>query len=344
MLSLSLYFLQDYYENGIYNSTINTIEINGSGEILWDKTINESVAYLSNNRPYYMELYTKKWLNNDYDYFKRLHEIILTICSKELKELGIIELFDVVPVDLFDEDLEEFGNKEDILYEIQKEMNIQYNTRKQLLLKAFYSYIDHSNHLWDANGFSVFGTNAFNLVWEKVCADVLDNKLQIPIRDLPISIEGIDQSLKLIQLLERPKWYGPNDSFMIEANNTLIPDIISLYKIEDGYRFVIFDAKYYNLIVEPKLLIGQPGISDITKQYLYQLAYKNIIDNSQVVDVHNCFLMPTESDHVINKGKVSMDMFSALNLESIQVRQLPADEMYDNYLLNKKINIDKLVL
>ena len=50
------------------------------------------------------------------------------------------------------------------------------------------------------------------------------------------------------------------------ADKTLIPDIIS---IEEGidYKFIIMDAKYYNLqLEEDKKLSGYPGIESVTKQ------------------------------------------------------------------------------
>ena len=52
--------LNDYYENGLYENDKDIIENNGNGEIHWDKTINDSFTLLSNNRPYYLELKTKK--------------------------------------------------------------------------------------------------------------------------------------------------------------------------------------------------------------------------------------------------------------------------------------------
>ena len=60
LLAVLLFLLQDYFENGVYNNTEDIIESNGTGEILWDKTINETFALLSNNRPYYANLQTKK--------------------------------------------------------------------------------------------------------------------------------------------------------------------------------------------------------------------------------------------------------------------------------------------
>ena len=46
-LAAMVYFLVDYYENGIYSNIVDTIETNGSGEINWNKTINETFAILS---------------------------------------------------------------------------------------------------------------------------------------------------------------------------------------------------------------------------------------------------------------------------------------------------------
>lgn len=40
LLAVLLFILQDYFENGTYTNTEDIIECNGSGEILWDKTIN----------------------------------------------------------------------------------------------------------------------------------------------------------------------------------------------------------------------------------------------------------------------------------------------------------------
>ncbi len=63
MLGLVLHILHDYYENGIYTNYQEVIETNGEGEIDWDRTINETFAYLKDNRPYYLELKTKSKSN-----------------------------------------------------------------------------------------------------------------------------------------------------------------------------------------------------------------------------------------------------------------------------------------
>lgn len=339
MLAVMLFLLNDYYEYGSYSNTQDIIESNGNGDILWDKTINETFTLLSNNRPYYPELLTIKRVNDDFDYFKRLHECILTRCTKELESAYLLDLFDIMGVNLSDEELDDFGDKEYILDRIMKELNIQFNTRKQLLLKTLYAYVAHCGIKDEMDNFSMFGTNSFNLVWEKVCAAVLNDQLDRPIGalDLPIPLTAEykrSATTILKDLIERPKWGGLD--FEHQAKDTLIPDIISI----DDKQFIIFDAKYYNIRLEKnKPLGGQPGIESVTKQYLYQLAYKPFVEAHQFTNVHNCFLMPTEKNEIGIQGYASLGMLENLGLERIKVRLLPADMVYRHYLDNTLMNI-----
>ncbi len=344
LLALLLFLLQDYYENGVYSNTEEIIESNGSGEILWDKTINETFTFISNNRPYYTDLRTKKRVNNDYDYFKRLHETILTIASNELQEADLLELFEITEVDLTEEQLEDFGDSDYILYRIEKELNLQFNTRKQLVLKAIYAYIDHSGNLFDVDCLSIFGTSSFNLVWEDVCADIMDNQLNRTLGSLRLPVrlkEEYDSQMKLIELIEKPTWTATG----LTANDTLIPDLVSIANSDVGYQFVIFDAKYYNAKLEVDIVPkGQPGIESITKQYLYQLAYQKFIKDHEFAAVRNCFLMPTEMDMIIDKGESSLLIMKNLGLENIKVRFLPAALAYAYYLSGRKMDIGDLRL
>ncbi len=344
LLALQLFLLNDYYENGLYTNSNNIIETNGTGEICWDKTINETFALLNNNRPYYIELQTKKNVENEKDYIKRLHEIVLSKISKELEKADLLELFEITEIDLSDENLSALGDTDYILYRIENELNTQYNTRKQLLLKALYAYVNKSGHLYDLDCFSMFGTNSFNLVWEKVCADILNNNLNTSLSklELPIKLnEKYNKNDKLIDIIEKPLWSVPD----IRANKTLIPDLISIYKKNDQYSFVIFDAKYYTTVLEEGgILRGVPGIESITKQYLYQLAYKDFILKHGITNVQNCFLMPTESEDVITKGYVSLDMLNNIGLKKIKVRMLPAKLAFDCYITDTKMSIENLKL
>ena len=344
LLAVWLFLMYDYYESGVYNNTQEIIESNGSGEILWDRTINETFTLLSGNRPFYTELQTRKRVNDEYDYFKRLHEYILTKTSEELNAADLLELFELTEINLSDEELDDFGEVDYILNRLKNELSRQFNTRKQLLLKVMYAFIQQNGSLYNTDCVSLFGTNNFNLVWEKICADIMDNQLleRLGTLKLPVPLkQEYNRNDRLIDLIEKPLWSVTGKT----AKDTLIPDMVSIFKNNTGYDFIIFDAKYYNARLEinvtPK---GQPGIESVTKQYLYQLAYQKFINEHDFARVRNCFLMPTEEDKIIKKGEVSMKMLEAMGLENIKVRLIPAKMVYEYYLSGRKMNIEMLEL
>lgn len=356
-LAAMVELLNDYFENGIYTNSEDIIETNGPGEIQWDKTINCTYPVVSNNCPYYFELQTKRKINDNSNFFKRLHESILTMCSKELEEADLCKLLDIEGVDLSEEVLGDLGEDDYILYKLENELNLQFNTRKQNVLRIIEALLVNKCTLDDFNSFSLFGTNSFNLVWEKVCTEVMNNQLRTPINEIGLDNVIIPSGAKytvsdeLVSIIEKPKWQGyaeDKSEFEKEASNTLKPDLISVYQHGKEYDFLIFDAKYYTVQLElTKDLKGQPGVSDVTKQYLYQLAYKEFVNANRFSKVKNCFLLPTEEngkDGVIKKGSVKMDMLAALNLEHIQVRQLSAKRMFAYYLASQQFDVEKLEL
>lgn len=356
-LAAMVELLNDYYENGVYTNTEDIIETNGMGEIHWDRTINSTYPIINNNRPYYVELQTKRRINDNMDFFKRLHECVLTLCSKELMSADLCDLLGIEGVDLSEEVLDDFGEDENILYKLSNEMSMQFNTRKQNVLKIMEALISNKGSLDDIESFSLFGTNSFHVVWETVCAEVMNNQLNTRIKDL--GIEGIvipngakySPDDELMSVIEKPKWQGYSEDeseFEKEASKTLIPDLITVHRRGQEVDFLIFDAKYYTVQLElTKDLRGNPGVSDVTKQYLYQLAYRDFVNANGFSKVKNCFLMPTEEEGkngVIKKGSVKMDMLAALNLEHIQIRQLSAKRVYDYYLSSLQLNIETLDL
>lgn len=349
VLAVILFLLNDYFEHGLYNNREEVIEVNGVGEILWQKTIDDSLAIIKNERPYYVEMFTKKSVNDENDYFRRLHECVLAECFYQLHNAELDSLFGVETIDLFDETLDVFGDRDFILEQLNKEINIQFNTRKQILLKTLYAYISQEKKVSEGySGISMYGTNSFYAIWEKVCAEVFDNKLNTPLNQLNLSMPLAEkykdkQRSKLIDIIEKPIW--ETKDVRKASSDTLIPDIISIYKSHNKDCFIIFDAKYYNIQLEKdKSLRGNPGIGDITKQYLYQLAYREFTESHSINAIKNCFLMPTEKEIVVDKGVVKLPMLENLGLVNIQVRLIPAKEVFDCYLNKRIFDISKLKL
>ncbi len=347
LLEVILYLLHDFYEYGLYSNDEDVFEINGEGDIVWHRTLDEGFAIIQNNCPYYTELITRKSIEDDMDYFKRLHKCILTECSKQIQNAGLDKLFDIETVVLSDETLEEFGEKEYILNRIDKELSLQFNTHRQVLLKTLYVYISQDKKLFsESQSISIWGTTAFYSVWEDVCSRVFDNKLNMELCKLPISTplaDGYNKKTKLIELIDKPKWHIDNDEFNVE--DTLVPDIITVTNKAGIDQFFIMDAKYYILRKEKRnKLSGNPGIGDITKQYMYQLAYKKFLEDHHISVVKNYFLLPSEEGNITNRGIVKLPMLSSLGLEDIQIVLLPCDKLFDCYLRNVKLDIALLNL
>ncbi|WP_313990131.1 LlaJI family restriction endonuclease [Gemella morbillorum] len=347
LLEIILYLFSDYYEYGVYRNIQEEYEVNGIGEIQWDKTINDAFVLISDNRPFYPELITKKKIEDDYNFIKKLHQSILTQCSNELKYCGLLELFDIQEIRLSDEKISDLGEKEYILDMLEKEQRIQYNTRKVMLLKVMHNYIDNKYEFEDNSEFSFYGTNSFHVIWEKVCKEVLENKLEKYIKDinLPKNMHG---TKKLKEIVEKPKWHIYNKDIFTKPFEL---DIISIYKDKNNqFRFIIFDAKYHVLkISEEKgkfIIKGQPKLEEITKQYMYQLNYKKFLKecNFKEDSIRNCFVLPTEKEKIENLGIVTINILENLGLENIQVIQLPAHDMFKLYLEDNKFNINELNL
>lgn len=342
LLATILYIFNDYSENGLYTNYQDSVETLGEGEILWDKTINETFAVISNNRPFYPDLQTRVTITDESDYIRRLHQCILTECFIKVKNANLADLFDLEEIDIYDGDLTDFGDNEYILYRLEKEIGIQYNTRKQSLLKTMYAYIAHCKTIESGFGISMYGTSNYNMVWEKVCAQVMGNDLNTKLSKLPIPIaDGYsDRKEKTIyEIIEKPLWRPcAGEGKKHRAEKTLKPDIVTIYKVNEEYCFGIFDAKYYNIQLNEKGVSNQPGVEDITKQYLYQLAYQDFITSHGFKYVQNAFLFPSENNDVESLGQVEMSMFHNMGdtqLINILVVKLPAIKIYELYLTNQ---------
>lgn len=334
-LSLSLFLLEDYFQNGLYNQQHRVIEVNGDGEILWDKTVNDNFAFFIDNRPVYLDYFNKRNIAEDDNFIKNLHEVVLSLVSDTLESNGLLDLLDLTSINFTDDELTDLGDIDYVLYMIESALNQEFNTRKQLLLKALYSYVSKEYMAEKINYATLFGTNSFHSIWEKICSSVLDDKLDESIGSLKLQATGTNTSnTKLKNIIDKPKWsdYKGNSRFV----NTLIPDIITI--VENN--LLILDGKYYNLKLTKNEISGNPGVGDVTKQYLYALSYKEFAETNALT-ILNYFLMPTEGETKLNFGEVDIALLSNLGLSTIKVAKLNASNIYHQYLNN---TIDKELL
>ena len=330
LLSIALELIYSYYDHGLYSNDKQIIEQNGFGEILWEKTINESTAYFSNGLPIYLDTFTVNQENNEQDYFRRLHAFILSEVCEKLKD--ILRILDIDTINISSEKREHFGNSEYISYRINQELSSQFVTFKQNILNLLKKYSEEDSGKNSSTNISFVGTNSFNLVWEDVCSEVMDDCINKSIKELGLGYsKNPKQSALLSDIIAKPKWKHNISGNIHVANKTLIPDIVTIH----GNKLSIYDAKYYKIRLDDKGVDKQPGVGDITKQYLYELAYKDFAKENNLVIDSNAFIMPTDGKEEKKVGTASMDIFYGLGdirLHDIDVILKPCEEMYKTYL------------
>ena len=353
-LAISLYILKDYFENGLYTNQHEVITLNGDGEILWDKTINESFAYIKDNTPYYLEYYSTDNTENDFDFIKRVHAVIVSKCSRELDTQNLLELFNIQGVEITDENLDTLGDLDYIKYRLNREIKSQFITQKQNLLKTLFTYVSENSSNKTEDSFSLFGTNAFNLVWEKVCAELFENMYSKKWTIERLSEKGLiakdyvtneNKKKSISDYLEIPEWHLENSfSQPTEYVGDLIPDMVTLrYRDSGNTAMYILDGKYYLLKNSANRLEGNPGIQDVVKQYVYNSALKSFIDNFKIGEIANIFLIPKlESDTSGNPKYASVPYWTMQKntfneLPTLQVIKLNPDIIWQCYLTNKVI-------
>ena len=330
LLSVTLDLIEDYLENGLYWNEKYIVELNGEGEILWEKTINESIPYFINNIPIYLDTFTVNQENNEEDYFRRLHSCILVEAYNKIKDiLSIIYNVDSLSNISF-EKRKNFGNLEYIILKLNQELSTQFITKKQNTLNIIKKYLLNENNNSLSKNISYIGTTNFNLVWEDVCSVVMENCLDKTLKELCLTYNETN-NIKLIDVIEKPLWIANISQVSHRAKKTLTPDIIRI----KGNNFEIYDAKYYKIRLDENGVKNQPGVTDITKQYLYELAYQNFIEQNKLNIKRNAFLMPIDEENKKFLGVASMKIFSNienLKLKQIEVILVPCEKVYKEYL------------
>lgn len=329
LLSLTIQLISDYARYGLYDNQKEIMEINGQGEILWEQTINNSPAYFSQGTPFYLDLHTVNRESDSQDYFKRLHAAIISDACEKMTD--ILSIIGIEPVILSSELLESFGSTEYILYRINQEIASQFVSYKHEILLTLKKYILEDNDASHSDSIHFIGSNSFHTIWEDVCKVYKGDCSKKSLKELNLRSNSYSSSTLLSNIIDKPKWTHSESDTTHDGDN-IIPDIMV---IEDN-SLAIYDAKYYRIKLDETQVKNQPGVGDVTKQYLYEMAYQNFAKINNLQITKNAFLMPTDKEIEIILGKVEIDFFTqqCLRLKPIEVVLLPYNKVYNFYLNN----------
>lgn len=348
-IALKLYILNEFYQRGFYVNEREVSEDNGEGEILWEETLEEQ-SYFIGKSVIHTPIKTLL-IEDDEDYFTNLHKCVLSQISRELEENGMNKLFELTPLYFTSITLADFDSTEHILYMLEREEREQYVTWKRVLIRALHAYVGINNTEKSGGRFELYGTNAFHVIWERVCKKIFSDCLNLPLKSLPTTLSELysqKKNYRLIDIIEKPIWYGIRENSYVDAQDTFKPDLIGIYTSENqgNYEFWIFDAKYYYYTFEKKknsneyIILGQPGVEDVAKQYMYEIVFRNFIKAQGYVMAHNIFLIPTEEStyYFGNVRIVSLERFNNESLKTIEVVKINAEDAYRLYLNGNKAN------
>lgn len=180
-------------------------------------------------------------------------------------------------------------------------------------------------------------------MWENVIKRVYKNNLDDNLASLSINLCGptIDgnfvdyRSLRKLQdIVAKPIWIDQTTGADFEESKTLELDALQV-DIQNK-KLAIFDAKYYQINFDGNRVKGNPGVADITKQYLYQLAHSNLADINGFTFT-NSFVVPMDdlsedSGHGVQIDTVQFIMLSALGLQDITVIAHDSATLYKQYM------------
>jgi hypothetical protein len=350
-LSLMLALLDSYEENGIYSNYIRELRNNGAGDIVWERTIATFQPFIKDGRPIYLDYKTNARSQDTADFVMRLHRCVLTECSRFMEESGLREMLSVDSIELTNERLEDFGDSDLIDYRLEQERNVQYVTWKQNVIDMLRLYVNGDKALITPDSLVCLGatSRSFDHVWEDACKVAFGDCLEKHIDALGIDLNGVwaNRSKEtLLGIIPRPQWSRTKDEAFVDCSDvdTLKPDVVMIHKNENGSgTFCIYDAKCYVPVLEPKVR-GVPGVESVTKQYLYQAAYKSFISEHGFRWVVNAFLVPTDNDTPSRIGRVAFPgVFPRQDspfTNHIDMWALPAQEVFDSYLEDRLADIN----
>lgn len=298
-LALLVALLEAYGRDGLYSNHVRAYRENGGGAVSWERTIARSQPFDVGGVPVYLDLVTVERERDDADLVRRLHEAVLTEASAFLERSGVGALLGLAPVELTDTAVSDLGDADALLALVERERAQQFADWKVRALEMLSAYLSQKEAPGQAQAMCL-GTSSFHVVWEEACKVHFGDQLGMRLRDLGMELQGEWKrrgSETLLDIVPRPQWTTASGRPSGQVS-TLIPDVVTIRDLDSGGKaFCIYDAKYYT----PKLgsaTVGVPGVESVTKQFLYQAAYKGFVLDHGFEQVQNVFLVPTEGAQV----------------------------------------------
>lgn len=354
-LALMLSLLEMYDEYGVYSNYVHTIADNGSGNISWERTIATNLPFVRDGRPIYFDYKTVETDADASDFVMRLHRAVLTECSRFMQESGLAQLLALDEVWLSDSSVADFGDADFVAYRLERERAVQFVTWKQDVIDLLVRYVRNEGMSATPDAPLCLGTSSFHHVWETACKVAFGDVLSVRLDELGIELAppftGMAEIMRLIDVIPRPEWaaMGADEERACGEVATLIPDIVTVRGAggcaAGGGTFAILDAKYYTPLLGERVG-GVPGVESVTKQFLYQAAYRDFVLAHGFSRVVNAFLVPSCGNAVEHLGRVRFPGVIAAEetpfSNEVELYALPAEAVFDAYVGGRQLDAESL--
>ena len=323
-LSTFLALIVDIMEKGVYQVPKVEFVVNGQGDVDWEETLATVEPVFLQDGPCYMSSINREIGYDDDTYISRLHSCLATECFSYFEEIGLADSLGLYLETPYDGDQSDFGSESYQSFRIASELQSQFVDDKKHTLRLMQAVLENKAYGTDSLSFQSFGISGFHALWEKAIKEVLGDELEKTPDQLGIKLRETSKSKlhkPLKEFIEAPRWMMPEnknkenglEAKCDEETDRLKPDFVAISKNEGRGVLYILDAKYYMPKSSDRSISGVPGVGDIDKQLLYQLAYQELISENNLV-VENAFLFPMYIEPKLDSKNLSVKLFATVRV------------------------------
>ena len=225
-----LWILYDWKHNGYYKESESSYHSSLNGKVHWGRTIKIKKPLISGNSPVYLDFIVKK---------SEIKENILT----EIHKYCVLKAYEIIGflfLPIYPEIPKIVADNKLFISVVKAKLSSVFQQKEYILFHNILSILESLDNI-KKDDIYTFGTNSFEVIWEKLIDDMYGIK-------------------KITGFYPETTWYLTSGKSF--RNMPLRPDTIMKY----GEKIYIIDAKYYQFGINN---YGLPDSSSVAKQIIY---------------------------------------------------------------------------
>lgn len=300
-----IWILSDFFSNGLYKYNEKKYVHDMNGKINWKRTF-KNTAYLSNGKPYYLDIITERKSSQ-----RNIITELQSFCiNKAIDNLVFLGDYKKVRCNILEKNIKK--NLNYYIGVINSEYKNTNNDKKQLLLLKIKDIL--INCALGENKTISFGTKKYSFAWEKMIDKIFGTE-----SDLSDFYPSASWHIKGLNPFESS--YMREDSISINDKEKTI---------------IIIDSKYYN---NDSGYDNYPATSSIQKQIVYGEHVKSMKKYKDYT-IYNMFFVPSKIKkpyEYLGFAKMnSKEIIDLKSYEKVHLYLFDTNMIIDKYLKHEK--------